>query len=128
MIGKPAFLRNEKVTGLETLEAAAAKLQEEGKTAMFAASDGKPAGIVAVADPMKSTTSEAIRDLHSLGLSIVMLTGDNRRTAAAVAKTLGIDAVEAEIEPAGKVAHVKMLSAKGEHVAMAKTASMTHRP
>ena len=79
MIGKPAFLRNEKVTGLEPLEASAAKLQEEGKTAMFAAIDGKPAGIVAVADPIKSTTAEAIRELHALGLSIVMLTGDNRR-------------------------------------------------
>ncbi len=67
MIGKPAFLRNEKVSGLEPLEASAAKLQEEGKTAMFAAIDGKPAGIVAVADPIKSTTAEAIRDLHSLG-------------------------------------------------------------
>ena len=119
MIGKPAFLRNEKVSGLEPLEAMAAKLQEEGKTAMFAAIDGKPAGIVAVADPIKSTTAEAIRDLHSLGLSIVMLTGDNRRTAAAVAKTLGIDAVEAEVEPAQKVAHVKKLRSQGQHVAMA---------
>ena len=119
MIGKPAFLRNEKITGLEPLEASAAKLQEEGKTAMFVAIDGKPAGIVAVADPIKSTTAEAIRDLHALGLSIVMLTGDNRRTAAAVAKTLGIDAVEAEVEPAGKVAHVKKLRAQGQHVAMA---------
>jgi Cu+-exporting ATPase len=119
MIGKPAFLRNEKVTSLEPLEAAAAKLQEEGKTAMFAAMDGKPAGIVAVADPIKSTTTEAIRDLHALGLSIVMLTGDNRRTAAAVAKTLGIDAVEAEVEPAEKVAHVKKLRSEGRHIAMA---------
>ena len=119
MIGKPAFLRNEKITGLEPLEASAAKLQEEGKTAMFVAIDGKPAGIVAVADPIKSTTAEAIGELHALGLSIVMLTGDNRRTAAAVAKTLGIDAVEAEVEPAGKVAHVKKLRARGEHVAMA---------
>ena len=119
MIGKPAFLRNEKITGLEPLEAAAVKLQEEGKTAMFVAIDGKPAGIVAVADPIKSTTADAIGELHALGLSIVMLTGDNRRTAAAVAKTLGIDAVEAEIEPAGKVAYVKKLRGKGEHVAMA---------
>jgi Cu+-exporting ATPase len=119
MIGKPAFLRTEKVTGLEPLETAAAKLQEEGKTAMFAAIDGKPAGIVAVADPIKSTTAEAIADLHALGLTIVMLTSDNRHTAAAVAKKLGIDTLEAEIEPAGKVAHVKMLRAKGEHVAMA---------
>ena len=119
MIGKPDFLRNEKITGLEPLEASAGKLQEEGKTAMFVAIDGKPAGILAVADPIKSTTAEAIRDLHSLGLKLVMLTGDNRRTAAAVAKQLGLDAVEAEIEPAGKVAHVKKLRAEGKHVAMA---------
>jgi P-type Cu+ transporter len=74
------------VTDLESLEASATKLQEEGKTAMFVAIDSKPAGILAVADPIKSTTMEAIRDLHTLGLKLVMLTGDNRRTAAVVAK------------------------------------------
>jgi Cu+-exporting ATPase len=119
MIGKPAFLRNEKITGLEPLETSVVKLQEDGKTAMFVAIDGKPAGILAVADPIKSTTAEAIGELHALGLTIVVLTGDNRRTAAAVAKTLGIDGVEAEIEPAGKVAHIKKLRAEGQHVAMA---------
>jgi Cu+-exporting ATPase len=119
MAGKPDFLRNEKITGLEPLEAVAMQLQEEGKTAMFVAIDGRPAGILAVADPIKSTTAEAIKELHALGLEIVMLTGDNRRTADAVAKQLGLDAVEAEIEPAGKVAHVKMLHAQGKHVAMA---------
>jgi P-type Cu+ transporter len=119
MVGKPDFLRKEKISGLEPLEATAAKLQEDGKTAMFVAIDGKPAGILAVADPIKSTTPEAIAELHALGLKLVMLTGDNRRTAAAVAKKLGLDAVEAEIEPAGKVAHVKKLRAEGKHVAMA---------
>jgi Cu+-exporting ATPase len=119
MIGKPDFLRDEKITGMESLEASALKLQEEGKTTMFVAIDGKPTGILAVADPIKSTTPEAIRELHALGLKIVMLTGDNRRTAAAVAKQLGLDAVEAEIEPAGKVAHIKRLRAEGKHVAMA---------
>jgi len=119
MIGKPSFLRNEKITGLEALEASTVKLEEEGKTAMFVAIDGKPTGILAVADPIKSTTPEAIRELQALGLQVVMLTGDNRRTAAAVAKQLGLDAVEAEIEPAGKVAHVKKLRAEGKHVAMA---------
>ena len=119
MVGKPDFLRNEKITGLEALEASAVKLQEDGKTAMFVAIDGKPAGILAVADPVKSTTLEAIRELHALGLQVVMLTGDNRRTAAAVARQLGLDGVEAEIEPAGKVAHVKKLRAEGKHVAMA---------
>jgi Cu+-exporting ATPase len=119
MVGKPDFLRNEKITGLEALKASAVKLQEDGKTAMFVAIDGKPAGILAVADPVKATTLEAIGELHALGLQVVMLTGDNRRTAAAVARQLGLDGMEAEIEPAGKVAHVKKLRAEGKHVAMA---------
>ena len=119
MIGKPDFLRNEKSAGLGELEASAVKLQEEGKTAMFVAVDGKPAGILAVADPIKATTADAIAQLHTLGLQLVMVTGDNRRTAAAVAGRLGLDGVEAEIEPAGKVAYVKKLRAEGRHVAMA---------
>lgn len=119
MVGKPDFLRDEKVTDLEPLETSAVKLQEDGKSAMFVAIDGKAAGVLAVADPIKATTAEAIKDLHALGLKLVMLTGDNRRTAAAVAKQLGLDSVEAEIEPAGKVAHVKKLRADGKHVAMA---------
>jgi Cu+-exporting ATPase len=119
MVGKPDFLRDEKIAGLEPLEASAVKLQEDGKTAMFVAIDGKAAGILAVSDPVKATTAEAIKDLHALGLEIVMLTGDNRRTAGAVAKQLGLDSVEAGIEPAGKVAHVKKLRADGKHVAMA---------
>ena len=119
IVGKADFLRNEKVTGLDQLEATTAKLQEDGKTAMFVAIDGKPAGILAVADPIKSTTAAAIKDLHTLGLKVVMLTGDHRRTAAAVAKQLGLDAVEAETEPAGKVAHIKKLRKEGNHVAMA---------
>jgi Cu+-exporting ATPase len=119
MVGKPEFLRSEKITGLEPLEASAVKLQEEGKTAMFVVIDGKPAGILAVADPIKSTTAEAVLDLQKLGIKLVMLTGDNRHTAAVVAKQLGLDAVEAEIDPAGKVAQVKKLRIEGKHVAMA---------
>jgi Cu+-exporting ATPase len=86
---------------------------------MFVAIDGKLAGILAVADPIKSSTTQAIRDLHTLGVKLIMVTGDNRRTAAAVAKQLGLDAVEAELEPAGKVAYIKKLRAEGKHVAMA---------
>ena len=119
LVGKPAFLRSEQIADLAPLEQAAARLQEEGKTVMFAAADGRPAGILVVADPIKSTTAQAIGELHALGLSIVMLTGDNRRTAAAVAKTLGIDDFQAEIEPAGKAEHVKSLRAQGKRVAMA---------
>jgi Cu+-exporting ATPase len=119
IVGKPDFLRHENVIGLEPLEATAVKLQEDGKTAMFVAIDGKPAGLLAVADPIKANTAEAIKDLHTLGLKVVMLTGDNRRTAAAVAKQLGLDAVKAETEPAGKVAHIKKLRDEGKYVAMA---------
>ncbi len=119
MIGKPDFLRHEKIAGLEPLEASAATLQAEGKTAMFVAVDGKPAGILAVADPIKASAPEAIRDLHALGIKLVMLTGDNRRTAAAVAGRLGLDALMAEIDPAGKVAYVKKLRAEGKRTAMA---------
>jgi P-type Cu+ transporter len=119
VVGKPDFLRNERIIGLEPLEETAIKLQEQGKTAMFVAIDGQPAGILAVADPIKPTTAEAIQELHQLGLKLIMLTGDNRRTAASVAKQLGLDAVEAEIEPAGKVAQVKKLRTDGSRVAMA---------
>ena len=119
MVGKPDFLRSEKITGLKPLETTAVKLQEGGKTVMFVTIDGEPAGILSVADPIKATTAEAIKDLHSLGIKLVMLTGDNRRTASVVAKQLGLDAVEAEIEPAGKVAHVKKLRTESRHVAMA---------
>lgn len=119
MIGKPDFLRLEKIIGLEPLEASAMKLQEEGKTTLFVAIDGKPTGILAVADPIKSTTFKAIRELHALGLELVMLTGDNQRTAAAVAKQLALDAMKAEIEPTEKAAYVKKLRTDGKHVAMA---------
>jgi P-type Cu+ transporter len=119
VVGKPDFLRSEKIMGVEPLEATATKLQEDGKTTIFVAIDGKPAGILAVADPIKSTTPKAISELHGLGLRLVMLTGDNRRTANAVAQHLGLDAVEAEMTPAGKVAYVKKLRAEGKHVAMA---------
>jgi Cu+-exporting ATPase len=118
-IGKPDFLRKEGLAGLEPLEASVAALQEEGKTAIFVAIDDRPAGILVVADPVKSTTPEAVRELHRLGLKIVMLTGDNRRTAAAVAGQLGLGAVEAEIDPAGKADYVKKLRAAGRRVAMA---------
>jgi Cu+-exporting ATPase len=119
MIGKTDFLRSEKITGLESLEAEAVKLQEQGKTAMFVSVDGIPRGILAVADPIKSTTAQAIGELHLLGLKVIMLTGDNRRTANAVAGALGLDGVEAEIEPAGKVAYIKKLRIEGKRVAMA---------
>lgn len=70
IVGKPDFLRSEGVDGLESMEAAAIKLQDEGKTAVFVAVDGKPAGTLAIADPIKSTSRSAIHELHQLGLNL----------------------------------------------------------
>ena len=94
-------------------------LRTEGQTVMFVAVDGKAAGLLAVSDPIKETTPEAIRQLHDEGLRIVMLTGDNRVTAAAVAKKLGIDDVVAEVLPDQKAEAVKKLQEAGKVVAMA---------
>lgn len=94
-------------------------LRVEGKTAMFVALDGALAGVVAVADPIKPTTAGAIRDLHDLGLRVIMATGDNQRTAEAVARTLGIDEVRADMLPEDKKALVEELQATGRRVAMA---------
>jgi Cu+-exporting ATPase len=118
-VGKLAFLRSEGVDGLEALEARATRFQEEGKTVLFVALDRRPAGIITVADPIKATTAEAVRELHGLGLNLVMLTGDNRHTAKAVASQLGIDEFEAEVEPKGKIAQVQKLRSAGKVVAMA---------
>jgi Cu+-exporting ATPase len=91
----------------------------EGQTVMFVAIDGKASGLVGVADPVKDSTPEAIRDLHAAGVKVAMLTGDSRTTAAAVAARLGIDQVEAEVLPEQKADIVKKLQAKGRIVAMA---------
>src|SRR5690606_22452941 len=91
----------------------AARLGGEGKSPLYAAIDGKLAAVIAVADPIKETTPEAIRALHDLGLKVAMITGDNRRTAEAIARRLGIDEVVAEVLPEGKVETVKAL--KAEH-------------
>ncbi|MBU6403430.1 MAG: heavy metal translocating P-type ATPase [Proteobacteria bacterium] len=99
--------------------ARAEDLRGEGATVMFLAADGALAALVAVADRIKPTTPEAIRRLHAIGLRIVMLTGDHATTAQAVAKTLGIDAVHAEVSPADKAAVIVALRAEGRRVAMA---------
>jgi Cu+-exporting ATPase len=95
------------------------KLRAEGKTAMFVAVDGRLAGMVAVADPIKESTADAIRELQGLGLAIIMATGDNQRTAEAVARQLGIDEVRAGVLPQDKKTLVDELQAGGAHVAMA---------
>lgn len=91
----------------------AVRLADEGKSPLYAAIDGKLAAILAVADPVKATTPQAIRALHALGLKVAMITGDNARTAQAIARQLGIDEVVAEVLPDGKVAAVKRLKALG---------------
>jgi Cu+-exporting ATPase len=86
---------------------------------LFAAVNGKAAGLLAVADPIKESTAEAIAMLHELGVKLVMATGDNRRTAEAVARKLGLDDFEAEVEPADKIKKVDALKQSGHVVAMA---------
>src|SRR6266566_916967 len=119
LVGKPQFLRAQNVSGIEPLEAKAGELQEQGQTVIFVAVDRLAAGIIAVADPIKGSSIEAIRHLHQLGIKIIMLTGDNARTAKAVAEKLGIDEVEAGVEPKRKNERVRELRARGRVVAMA---------
>ncbi|KQY11278.1 heavy metal translocating P-type ATPase [Rhizobium sp. Root482] len=95
----------------------AAELGNAGRTPIYAAVDGKLAALLAVADPLKETTAEAVHALHELGLKVAMITGDNRRTAQAIARQLGIDHVIAEVLPEGKVEAVKALQAGGRRVA-----------
>jgi P-type Cu+ transporter len=104
---------------LGELDARARPLESEGQTVVFIAVDGKAAGLIGVADPVKSTTSEAIERLHGQGLEIVMLTGDSRATAEAVAHKLGIERFEAEVLAEKKSESVKLLQAEGHIVAMA---------
>ena len=111
-------LMNERKIALNGAETTVEKLASEGKTPMFAAIDGKYAGIVAVADTIKPESKEAIRSLQNLGLEVVMMTGDNRRTAEAVAAQVGIKRVLAEVLPEGKSAEVKKLQAGKKVVGM----------
>jgi Cu+-exporting ATPase len=101
------------------LHAKADELRRSGQTAMFVVVDRQPVGLVGVADTVKATAQEAVAALRREGLKVVMLTGDNRTTADAVAATVGIDTVEAEILPNQKAAVVKRLQEQGQRVAMA---------
>ncbi|MBX8813595.1 heavy metal translocating P-type ATPase [Ochrobactrum sp. MR34] len=117
-LGNPAMMQD---MGLDiaAIQAQADTLRAEGKTAMFVAVDNKLAGLVAVADPIKETAAEAIRTLHARGLKIIMATGDNERTARAVAAKLGLDDVRADVLPEDKKALVDELHKQGKKVAMA---------
>ncbi|HEV8551369.1 MAG TPA: heavy metal translocating P-type ATPase, partial [Polyangiaceae bacterium] len=117
-VGNRALLESLGVSGA-TLDIRAEPLRADGQTVLFVALDGAFAGVLGVSDPVKATTPEAIRTLRAEGLRLVMLTGDSRTTAEAVAKKLGLDAVVAGLSPADKAAHVARLQAEGHKVAMA---------
>jgi len=119
LVGKPDFLRAHGINDLAKLETKAVELQREGQTVIFVAIDGRAAGVIAVADPIKQTTPAAIDHLHQLGIKIVMLTGDNERTARTVGGKLGIDEIEAGVEPQHKHKRVRQLRERNQVVAMA---------
>ena len=118
LLGSSGFLAEQ---GIETsvLDAEAEALRADGATVIFAAADGRLAGAFAIADPIKATTAQAVRDLQAAGVRLVMMTGDNRTTALAVARKLGIDDVEADVLPQAKAAVVERLRKEGHSVAMA---------
>jgi Cu+-exporting ATPase len=118
-LGNTKLFSDLQITLPQTLLDRAESLRRDGQTVMFVAVDGSPAGLVGVADPIKTSTPEAIQLLHADGVKIVMLTGDSRTTAEAVAKKLGIDQVHAEVAPEGKGEIIKKLQAEGHTVAMA---------
>ncbi len=117
-VGNAKLLEDLNLEAQSLLEQAEA-LRGEGQTVMFVAVDGRPAGLLGVADPIKESTHEAIRLLHEEGIRVVMLTGDNRTTAESVARELGIDEVEADVLPERKAEVVKRLQEAGHMVAMA---------
>jgi P-type Cu+ transporter len=117
-LGNAAFLSEKKIQS-EPLASEADELRRSGATVIFLGIDAKLAAIIAIADPIKATTPEAVRALKAEGIHVVMLTGDNRTTAEAVARQLGIDDVEAEVLPDQKSAVVEKLRASGRIVAMA---------
>lgn len=119
LVGKPQFLKTQNIRDLDELESKAADLQAQGQTAIFVAIDGRVAGILAISDPIKESAHTAINHLHRLGIKVVMLTGDNERTARAVAEKLRIDEVEAGVEPQRKHERVRQLREEGRIVAMA---------
>jgi Cu+-exporting ATPase len=117
LLGNAKLMRDRKIA-LGDLEARAQQLADDGKTPMFAAIDGKPAGIVAVADTVKPDSLSAIQSLKGMGLEVVMMTGDNERTGKAIARQVGIERVLAEVLPQDKAFNVQKLQLEGKRVAM----------
>jgi P-type Cu+ transporter len=117
LLGNLKLMRDRGIA-LDGLQNEAERLADEGKTPMFVAIDGCAGGIIAVADMLKENSKQAVEALHALGLEVAMITGDNKRTAQAIARQLGIDRVLAEVLPQDKAAEVKRLQADGKVVAM----------
>ena len=117
LAGNPALMADYSID-VAPLRPDAERFAAEGKTPVYVAAGGAIAGLLAVADPIKESSRDAIARLHRMGLKVVMLTGDNRSTAEAIARQAGIDRVVAEVLPEGKVAEIKRLQAEGEIVAM----------
>lgn len=119
LIGSASFLQDQSIHIKDELNSRADRLREEGQGVIFVAIANEFAGFLSVSDPIKETTAQAIQKLHELGLSIVMMTGDNEKTARAVAKSLNIDDVEAGVKPQDKYEKIKALRNAGHKVAMA---------
>ena len=117
VVGNAAFLADWGVN-TQPLESAAQQFATDGKTPMFVAIDGALAGLIAVADPIRQTSRAAIAQLHGMGLTVVMLTGDHERTANAIGRAAGVDRVVAGVLPDGKVAEIRRLQGEGAVVAM----------
>ncbi|MBI3990505.1 MAG: HAD-IC family P-type ATPase, partial [candidate division NC10 bacterium] len=117
LLGNLKLMRDRQIP-VDGLEAKAVQLADDGKTPMFVAVDGKPAGIIAVADTVKEDSKAAIQVLKSMGLEVVMITGDNERTAKAIARQVGIERVLAEVLPQDKAHNVQKLQLEGKKVAM----------
>jgi len=118
LLGKQKFIEDNGITLLEELKKNSGELQERAETIIWIAVDGQTAGILGISDPIKKTTPDAIRALRKMGLKIVMLTGDNQKTARAIAKELGITDVYAQLEPKDKQEIVKKLRSEGAKVMM----------
>ena len=118
-VGKEKFLSDARVTIPDELKNQARTLQDKAQTTVWVAIDGKAFGVIGIADPIKETTREAVRELHAMGLKIIMCTGDNRRTAESVARELHIDDFRAEVMPQEKIDMVNTLRSQGAIVAMA---------
>ncbi|MHA2022288.1 MAG: heavy metal translocating P-type ATPase, partial [Candidatus Thorarchaeota archaeon] len=117
LIGNDRFMWENSIE-ITRLEEKSRKLQDEGKTTVYAARDGKPLALLAIADTLKDSSSRAVQELQSMGIEVLMLTGDKERTARAIAKSVGIDNVLAEVLPGEKASEVRKLQEQGKIVAM----------